>query len=121
MSDLNMTKERTQVIICGGGPTGALLSALLGLAQVPNVVLEREADINTDPRGIALDEDGIRILQSIGVYDRIFTEIGTGMISLLSRKNAPADFHRHAKIQFHQWIRRRLVKATSSIGRLQYQ
>ena len=69
--------EQTGVIICGGGPTGALLSALLGRAQIPNVVLEREPDITTDPRGIALDEDGIRILQSIGVYDKIFTEIGT--------------------------------------------
>jgi 2-polyprenyl-6-methoxyphenol hydroxylase-like FAD-dependent oxidoreductase len=71
--------EQTEVVICGGGPTGALLSALLGDLQVPNIVLEREADITTDPRGIALDEDGIRALQAIGVYDRIFTEIGSSM------------------------------------------
>ena len=69
--------EQTTVIICGGGPTGAVLSALLGKAQVPNVVLEREEKITTDPRGIALDEDGIRILQAVGVYDKIFTEIGS--------------------------------------------
>ena len=78
MEDLNHCEE-TAVIICGGGPTGALLSALLGQQGVPNVVLEREADITTDPRGIALDEDGIRILQSIGIYDKIFTEIGMCM------------------------------------------
>lgn len=72
-----MAEEQTGVIICGGGPTGVLLSALLGQAEVPNVVLEREADITTDPRGIALDEDGIRILQSIGIYDKIYTEIGS--------------------------------------------
>jgi 2-polyprenyl-6-methoxyphenol hydroxylase-like FAD-dependent oxidoreductase len=68
--------EETGVIICGGGPTGVVLSALLGQLKVPNVVLEREAAITTDPRGIALDEDGIRILQAVGVYDRIYTEIG---------------------------------------------
>ena len=72
-----MTEEQTGVIICGGGPTGVLLSALLGQAQVPNVVLERDEKIATDPRGIVLDEDGIRILQSLGVYDKIFTEIGS--------------------------------------------
>lgn len=69
--------EQTEVLICGGGPTGAVLSALLGQSQVPNVVLEREEGITTDPRGIALDEDGIRTLQAIGVYDRVFTEIGS--------------------------------------------
>lgn len=68
--------EETEVIICGGGPTGTMLSVLLGQMKVPNIVLEREDAITTDPRGIALDEDGIRILQSIGVYDRVYTEIG---------------------------------------------
>lgn len=69
--------EQTQVIICGGGPTGALLSVLLGNAQVPNVVLEREECITTDPRGIALDEDGVRTLQAIGIYEKVFTQIGS--------------------------------------------
>ncbi|KAK4941597.1 hypothetical protein LTR10_018474 [Elasticomyces elasticus] len=71
--------QETVVIICGGGPTGAVLSALLGAMKVPNIVLEREKEITTDPRGIALDEDGIRVLQSIGIYDRIYTEIGSCM------------------------------------------
>ena len=69
--------EEIEVVICGGGPTGAILSALLGRLGVSNVVLEREADITTDPRGIALDEDGIRLLQSVGIYDRIYTEIAS--------------------------------------------
>ncbi|GAB1207665.1 hypothetical protein APSETT445_006390 [Aspergillus pseudonomiae] len=71
--------ETTDVVICGCGPTGAMLSAYLGRMSVPNVVLEREADINTDPRGIALDEDGIRFLQGVGIYDSIFSEIGSCM------------------------------------------
>lgn len=69
--------EQTAVIICGGGPTGALLSALLGKASVPNIVLEREAGITADPRGIVLDEDGIRTLQALGLYEKVFTEIGS--------------------------------------------
>jgi 2-polyprenyl-6-methoxyphenol hydroxylase-like FAD-dependent oxidoreductase len=69
--------EETVVVICGGGPTGGVLSALLGRMGVSNVVLERDKDITLDPRGIALDEDGIRILQSVGIYDKIYTEIGS--------------------------------------------
>lgn len=72
--------ETTDVLICGCGPTGALLSAYLGQQSVKNIVLERELDIVQDPRGIVLDEDGIRLLQGIGMYDKIFTEVGQRML-----------------------------------------
>lgn len=69
--------EVTDVIICGCGPTGAMLAGYLGMLSVKNVVLEREADITTDPRGIALDEEGIRYFQGLGLYEHMYTEIGT--------------------------------------------
>jgi len=75
--DVPSNEPSTRVVICGGGPTGVLLSSLLAQLKIPNVVLEKEPKITADPRGIALDEDGIRSLQSIGIYDKIFTEIGT--------------------------------------------
>ena len=50
---------------------------------MPNVILEREPDITTDPRGIALDEDGIRMLQAVGVYDQIYTDIGRSTLEQL--------------------------------------
>ena len=74
--------ETTDVLIIGCGPTGAMLSALLGRYQVSNIVLEREPEITTDPRGIALDEDGIRCLQACGIYDKIFTDIGQCAFSM---------------------------------------
>ena len=86
--------EETEVVICGGGPTGAVLSAVLGKLQVPNIVLEREAGITTDPRGIALDEDGVRTLQSLGIYDKIFTEIGSGMKKFHFVSGRHTDFYR---------------------------
>ncbi|KAH7231993.1 hypothetical protein B0J15DRAFT_517711 [Fusarium solani] len=69
--------ETTQVLICGCGPTGAMLSGFLGRNNVSNVILEKENDITTDPRGIALDNDGIRLLQALGLYDAVFTDIGS--------------------------------------------
>lgn len=68
--------EYTDIIICGCGPTGAYLSALLSRLGVHHIVLEKEFAITTDPRGIALDEDGIRALQSVGLYEPTFREIG---------------------------------------------
>ena len=66
----------TDVVICGCGPTGAMLSVLLSQHNVSHVVLEKETDIAVDPRGIGLDEDGIRCLQACGLYDKIFADIG---------------------------------------------
>lgn len=75
MADLNC--ETTDVVICGCGPTGAMLSAYLGQMGIRNIVLEKGEKITTDPRGIALDEDGIRLLQGIGLYPSVYKEIGT--------------------------------------------
>ncbi len=69
--------ETTDVIIVGCGPTGALLTVLLGQFGVQNVVLEKEPDITDDPRGITLDEDGIRLLQEVGFSDKVYTEMGS--------------------------------------------
>jgi hypothetical protein len=46
-----MDMETTEVVICGCGPTGAMLSAYLGQRGIRNVVLEKEIDITQDPRG----------------------------------------------------------------------
>lgn len=68
--------DTTKIIVAGCGPTGAMVSTLLSQYSVTHVVLERDEALNSDPRGIALDEDGIRCLQACGIYDKIFTEIG---------------------------------------------
>lgn len=69
--------EETSILIIGCGPTGALLSVLLTRLQVPFICLDKSPSIATDPRGIALDEDGIRALQAAGIYESIFTEVGS--------------------------------------------
>jgi 2-polyprenyl-6-methoxyphenol hydroxylase-like FAD-dependent oxidoreductase len=69
-------RETTQVLICGCGPTGALLAGYLCRMGISSIILEKEASIATDPRGIVLDDDGIRFLQGLGLYKHIFTEIG---------------------------------------------
>ncbi|KAJ5281310.1 hypothetical protein N7478_006682 [Penicillium angulare] len=71
--------DTTDVVICGCGPTGAMLSAYLGQMNINNIVLEKHMEITTDPRGIALDEDGIRCLQGTGIYSSIFSEIGASI------------------------------------------
>lgn len=77
------TYETTDIIIVGCGPTGALLAALLGRLGVNNIVLEKHPGVTEDPRGITLDEDGLRLLQFLGLYDKVFSEMGIRMSSML--------------------------------------
>lgn len=69
--------ETTDVLVCGCGPTGAMVSGYLGRYGIPNIVLEKEHSITTDPRGITVDDDGIRAVQGLGLYEHIFTDIGS--------------------------------------------
>ena len=98
--------ETTDVVICGCGPTGAMLSAYLGQMNFPHIVLEKDGDITTDPRGIALDEDGIRLLQGVGLYGSIYTDIGTCrtyiLLHALVLAFSPLTYFRHAKIQVYR-------------------
>ncbi|PWY75026.1 monooxygenase [Aspergillus heteromorphus CBS 117.55] len=64
--------ETTDVIICGCGLT--------------------EPAITTDPRGIALDDDGIRFLQGLGLYDNIYTKTCMGNFGFVS--GADCDMHK---------------------------
>jgi 2-polyprenyl-6-methoxyphenol hydroxylase-like FAD-dependent oxidoreductase len=70
--------ETIDVVTVGCGPTGALLSAYLGRYGVKNLVLEREEAVTTDPRGIALDGEGMRCLQGVGASARFWLDVGDG-------------------------------------------
>ncbi|KAJ5762321.1 uncharacterized protein N7511_005703 [Penicillium nucicola] len=92
--------ETTDVLICGCGPTGAMLSAYLGNLGVPNIVLEKEPSITTDPRGIALDDDGIRLMQGLGLYKHIFTKVGSYMPKIRFISGAHQSLHARPFLHF---------------------
>jgi hypothetical protein len=102
--------ETTDIVICGCGPTGAMLSAYLGRMSVTNIVLEKESDITTDPRGIALDEEGIRLVQGLGIYDHIYKTIGTcryldnrPLMFFCEKEDGLIEFGRYVSIQVRWW------------------
>ncbi|KAF5678531.1 monooxygenase [Fusarium denticulatum] len=61
--------DETQVIIVGGGPAGLALGLSLARLKIRSVILEKEAEITTDPRGVFLTGDAVRILHSLGIND----------------------------------------------------
>lgn len=58
-------------IIVGSGPTGAVLTALLGRAGHRVLVLERDAEVYPLPRAVHMDHEIMRVLQQLGVVEEL--------------------------------------------------
>ncbi|KAJ9320549.1 hypothetical protein DTO027B5_3003 [Paecilomyces variotii] len=61
----------TDVVIVGGGPSGLVLGLCLAASQIKSVILEKQRDITTDPRGVVLTGDAVRSLWKLGLGKRI--------------------------------------------------
>jgi 3-(3-hydroxy-phenyl)propionate hydroxylase len=59
------------VLVVGGGPTGASLALLLAQQQARVIVADKDADIYPLPRAAHVDHEIMRIFQSLGVADAI--------------------------------------------------
>ncbi len=67
-----MTEEtRTDVVIVGLGPVGALTALLLAESGLRVVVLERSAEPVVLPRAVGLDGESLRAFQRIGLGDTV--------------------------------------------------
>ena len=56
---------KTDIVIIGFGPAGAMLANLLGLQGISTLVLEREAAILNLPRAVHFDDEVMRLLQTL--------------------------------------------------------
>ncbi|MBV9329728.1 MAG: bifunctional 3-(3-hydroxy-phenyl)propionate/3-hydroxycinnamic acid hydroxylase [Chloroflexi bacterium] len=68
------------VLVVGAGPTGLTLANVLGQAGVSTLVVERNASTTDEPKAVSIDEESLRLLQSIGLYESMLTLLlpGTG-------------------------------------------
>ena len=62
-----MASADFDVGIIGYGPVGATLANLLGQRGIKTVVLEREPSVYHLPRAVALDGEGMRLFQTMGL------------------------------------------------------
>ncbi|KAL2855330.1 hypothetical protein BJY01DRAFT_243298 [Aspergillus pseudoustus] len=61
----------TDVVIVGGGPSGLVLGLFLAQYQVKSIILEKEDEVTTDPRGVVLTGDALRSLWKLGLGKRM--------------------------------------------------
>ena len=70
-----MASPEFDVCIIGYGPVGASLANLLGLSGLKTVVLEREPSVYHLPRAVALDGEGMRLFQTMGLADELLPRL----------------------------------------------
>jgi 3-(3-hydroxy-phenyl)propionate hydroxylase len=61
----------TDVAIIGAGPVGLMIANYLGLQGVRVVLIEKLDKIIDYPRAIGLDDEALRVFQSVGLADRL--------------------------------------------------
>ena len=68
-------KESVPVVIVGAGPTGLITGNLLGMAGIETLIIERNAELSDYPKAIAIDDEGLRICQAMGLGTAMSTRI----------------------------------------------
>ena len=69
-SDMSSAEEY-DVAIVGCGPVGEVLSIVLAQQGVRTVAIEREPGIFSTPRAVAMDDEVMRVHQSLGVAEQL--------------------------------------------------
>ena len=64
------------VIVVGLGPVGATLANLLAAEGFDVLALDRDAAMFDKPRAIAIDQESLRVLQAVGVAQRLEDRLG---------------------------------------------
>lgn len=75
-----MSIRTVPVIIVGAGPTGLTLANLLGLYGIETVLLERNASTVHEPRAVSIDDEGLRVLEAVGLVDEAMVDMLVGGI-----------------------------------------
>ena len=77
----------TEVLIVGAGPTGLLLSNLLGAMGVNTIIAERNESTVTEPRAVSIDDESMRSLQSAGLANEVKKIVTRGYGSIYKGPN----------------------------------
>ncbi|XWW99224.1 hypothetical protein V2A60_007233 [Cordyceps javanica] len=62
---------KCQIIIVGAGPAGLCLALALAKFNVQTILLEKETKVTSDPRGVYLTADAVRILHDLGIGNEL--------------------------------------------------
>ncbi|WP_417711763.1 bifunctional 3-(3-hydroxy-phenyl)propionate/3-hydroxycinnamic acid hydroxylase [Roseibium aggregatum] len=68
---MQATSLDTDILVVGAGPTGLLLTNLLGRMGVDTILVERNETTVQEPRAVSIDDESLRALQAAGLSSEI--------------------------------------------------
>jgi 3-(3-hydroxy-phenyl)propionate hydroxylase len=96
--------EYFPVIIVGAGPSGLVAANLLGQAGIPALLLERNTDLSQQTKADALDEESLRLFQTLGLHKAIQEHALLNLqVHFLSGKSAIAHVTPRAEGRYHAY------------------
>lgn len=69
----NVSSEKYEVVVIGGGPSGMTLANLLGEYGVKTLVLEQNKHTVLEPRAVSIDDESLRTMQAIGLEKEVMS------------------------------------------------
>ena len=68
---MSVKPNEFQAVIVGFGPTGAVATSLLGDRNICTLAIDRQRAVYDKPRAIAIDHEILRLLDNLGVAERV--------------------------------------------------
>lgn len=117
--------QRTSVAIVGGGPNGIAVANLLGAYGIDTVVIEREKQILEYPRAVGMDDEALRMFQTVGLAESLLQDMIQNVPMRMYRADGKCFAHiRPATREFGWWRRnifmQQLAEKTLREGLVRY-
>jgi 3-(3-hydroxy-phenyl)propionate hydroxylase len=101
-----LSTRRTSVAIVGGGPNGVAAANLLGGYGIDTVVIERESQILEYPRAVGMDDEALRLFQTVGLAEPLLRDMIQNVPMRMFRADGKCFAHiRPATREFGWWRR----------------
>lgn len=96
----------TEVVIVGAGPVGLMLANLLGSFGRKALVLEALPELIDYPRGVGLDDESFRTIQSVGLDDAVLPHTNPQHIMRIVNANGTVMLVNNPQTKEFGWDRK---------------
>ena len=96
----------SEVLIIGAGPAGLMLANILGMYGRSVTVLEARDELIDYPRGVGLDDESLRTIQTVGLVDTVLPHTAPQHIMRLVNGSGKTILVNNPQTQEFGWDRK---------------
>ena len=100
--------RHTSIVVVGGGPNGIATANLLGAYGIDTVVIEREKQILEYPRAVGMDDEALRLFQSVGLAESLLRDMIQNVPMRMFRADGKCFAHIRPATREYGWWRRNI-------------